>query len=93
MGQSMKVWQVNGEGEGFVIDGMERAFELSGFVEAEDANAAFSRACELASRDHPALAQAADPFPRPVINAQEIIEVGAGLPVEVGKVQVDWLER
>jgi len=89
----MKVWQVYGEGEAFVIDGKAMAFELSGFVEAEDANAAFSRACELAMRDHPALAQAAGQFPRPVVNPLEIQEVGAGLATEVGKVHLDWLEN
>ncbi|WP_143029326.1 hypothetical protein [Rhodoferax sp. OV413] len=88
----MKVWQVYGEGEAFVIDGKKMAFELSGCVEAEDAITAFSRACELAVRDHPALAQAAGPFPRPVVNPLEIQEVDAGLAVEVGKVQLDWLE-
>lgn len=92
MGKSMKVWQVYGEGEGFVINGKERAFELSGFVQAEDATAAFSRACELATKDHPALAQAAGPFPRPVVNPKEVQEVMAGFTVELGKVQVDWLE-
>ena len=88
----MKVWQVYGEGQGFVIDGIEMAFELSGLVQAEDANAAFSRACELAVRDHPELAQAAGPFPRPAINPLEIQEVGEASAVEVGKVQLDWLQ-
>jgi len=92
MGESMKVSQVYGAGEGFVIHGKRKAVELSGFVEAEDADAAFSRACELATRDHPALAQAAGPFPRPVINPQEIQEIGAVLAHEVGKVRVAWVE-
>lgn len=39
---------------------------------------------------HPELAQAAGPFPRPVINPMEIQEIGAVLAVEVGKVRVDW---
>ncbi|MEJ5128870.1 hypothetical protein WH367_22720 [Comamonas sp. MYb21] len=86
----MKVWQIYGEGEGFVIDGTEMAFELSGFVEADDADAAFAQACELARGKHPELAQAAGPFPRPVINHMEIQEIGAVLAVEVGKVRVDW---
>ncbi|WP_175048535.1 hypothetical protein [Paraburkholderia sediminicola] len=31
----MKLWQVQLEGEGFVIDGMPMTFELTGFVEAD----------------------------------------------------------
>ena len=88
----MKVWQVYGEGEGFVIDGIEMAVELSGFVEAPDAHAAFGRVCELAAKDYPALGQAAGPYPRAVINPQEIQEVAEGLAVEVGKVQIDWVK-
>ncbi|TDS82086.1 hypothetical protein [Comamonas sp. JUb58] len=85
----MKVWEIYGEGEGFVVDGTEMAFEVSGFIEADDSNAAFAQACELAKREHPELAQAAGPFPRPEINAMEIQEIGADLAVEVGTVQVD----
>lgn len=44
----MKVWQIYGEGEDFVIDGTPMAFELSGFVEADDPGAEFAQACELA---------------------------------------------
>lgn len=86
----MKVWQIYGEGEGFVIDGTPMAFELSGFVEADDPGAAFAQACELAREEHPELAQAAGPFPRPVINPMEIHEIGEDLAVEVGKIRVDW---
>ncbi|HEY4081746.1 MAG TPA: hypothetical protein VGM81_13725 [Burkholderiaceae bacterium] len=87
----MKLWQVLIIGEGFRLADETRRFELTGIVEAVGANDAFSKACELAMRVHPELAQATGPFPRPVINADEIQEIQRRDDIEVDTVELEWV--
>lgn len=72
----MKMWQILGYGEGFLTANREAGFCLDGFVYADSANEAFERAIALAKRKWPEIAQAEQvDLPRPVINADEIVEV------------------
>ena len=86
-----KFWRVLIIGEGFRIGDVTRNFELTGIVEATNTNDAFSKACELARRMHPELAQATGPFPRPVIHADEIQELHSPDGVQVDAVDLEWL--
>lgn len=87
----MKTWQVLGYGEGFLHAKRIVGFELSGFVFAEDANEAFEKAIALAKRDWPEISQAEKvDFPRPVINADEIVEVTGRLTVDEERVELIW---
>jgi hypothetical protein len=90
----MKMWQILGYGEGFLRANKELGFCLDGLVYADSAKDAFDRAIALANRNWPEISQAenADP-PRPVINAEEIVEVkGEPNGLEEG-VEVFWDEH
>ncbi|MBB6187640.1 hypothetical protein [Rhodanobacter sp. MP7CTX1] len=54
----MKIWQVPGQGEGFVRGGKTLGFELSGLVSADGPNEAFEKAISLAEREWPDICQA-----------------------------------
>ena len=91
--QTMKIWQVLLLGEGFQVEGAKSNCEITGFVEAESVEAAIEKACAIATRAHPELAQVAGPFPRPVVNADEVEELGATFPysVDVDQVELHWV--
>lgn len=92
-----KVWQVLGTGEGFVRNGVAEAFELAGFVHADNAADAWRQAVSIASSQWPELAQAdCEGLPRgvrrAVINADEIQDA-RNLPLdpaEIDQVQLIW---
>ena len=85
----MKLWQVMVKGEGFVRSGVTASFDLTAFVEAESPDDAFAKACDPARQAHPELAQATGPFPRAVIDADEIQEA-AGPYERSGEVELEW---
>jgi hypothetical protein len=89
----MGVWQVAAVGWGFVKDGVQHDCELSGLVHANDPDEAFSKVCSLAMEEHPELLQATGPFPRPVINADEIEEVPEAWLVGADQVELHWIEK
>lgn len=89
----MGTWQVTAIGWGFMKDGVEHDCELSGLVRAEDSNDAFSKVCSLAMRDHPELLQAAGPFPRPVINAEEIQAVPNTRLIGADQIELHWIKK
>lgn len=89
----MRVWQVDAVGEGFMKDGVRQDCQLSGLVRANDSNDAFSKVCSIAMQDHAELRQATGPFPRPVINPEEIQEVYEVPLIHVNQVEVFWIER
>jgi hypothetical protein len=76
----MKIWQVLLVGEGFTRNGSACDCEISGFVEAAAVDAAVEEAVAIARKTYPELAQASGQFPRPVINADEVVELGADFP-------------
>jgi hypothetical protein len=89
----MGVWQVAAVGWGFVKDGVQHYCELSGLVHANDPDEAFSKVCSLAMEEHRELLQATGPFPRPVINADEIEEVPEAWFVGADQVELHWIEK
>lgn len=89
----MGVWKVSAVGWSFMKSGKERDCEIAGFVRADDPGDAFSRACSIASIFAPELLQAAGPFPRPVINAEEIQELASSEGIDIDKVEVYWVEK
>jgi len=87
----MKTWQVLGRGEGFVHGKSTLGFELSGFVLADDPNEAFEKAITIAKREWPEISQAEKKeFPRPVINADEVVEVTGLRFVDEERVELFW---
>ena len=87
----MKVWQVQIWGEGFIRNGRESSFEMSGIVEAQNLDAAFAAAVSLAKAQHPELVQAEHPSgPGAVINAEEIEEFPGAPASQIGKTEVFW---
>jgi hypothetical protein len=89
----MAVWQVSAVGWAFIKGGVEQDCEISGFVRADDPDDAFSRVCAIARTLHPELLQAGGPFPRPVINAEEVQEVPETEGRDIDKVEVYWVEK
>jgi hypothetical protein len=89
----MGVWQVSAVGWGFMKGGTKQDCEITGLVRADDPDDAFSRACAIAKILDPELLQAVGPFPRPVINAEEIQELPCTEGVDIDKVQVCWVEK
>lgn len=89
----MKIWQVLLLGEGFQVKGLKSNCEITGFVEAESVEAAVEKACAIAARIYPELGQAGGPFPRPVVNADEVQELCTPFPysVEVDQVELHWV--
>ena len=89
----MGIWQVSAVGWGFSKSGTEQDCEIAGLVRADDPDDAFSKACEIAKVLAPELLQPAGPFPRPVINAEEIQEVPDPEGLGIDKVEVYWTEK
>lgn len=89
----MSMWQVAAVGWGFMKDGVEHDCELSGLVRAKNPGEAFSKVCNIATKDHPELLQAAGPFPRPVINPDEIQEVPKTRLVGADQVELYWIRK
>ncbi|MBP1203562.1 hypothetical protein JOD97_001576 [Duganella sp. 1411] len=89
----MRVWQVSAVGWGFMKIGKRQDCEIAGFVRADDPDDAFSRACAIARVLAPELLQAVGPFPRPVINVEEIQEVPETEGLDIDKVEVYWTEN
>lgn len=89
----MSVWQVAAVGWGFMKDGVQHDCELSGLVRANNPDEAFSKVCNIAIQDHPELLQATGPFPRPVINADEIQEVPETQLVGADQVELYWIRK
>nr|WP_315212597.1 hypothetical protein [uncultured Duganella sp.] len=88
--EKMSVWQVSAVGWGFAKSGKEPHCEIAGFVCADDHDETFSKACAIAKVIAPELLQAVGPFPRPVINAEQIQEVPETEGLEISKVEVYW---
>lgn len=89
--KDMRVWQVLSIGAGFIRDSIEQGCEIAGFVRADSPDDAFSKACKIAMKLHPELLQATGPFPRPVINAEEIEEIFQAEGMGIEKVEVYWV--
>lgn len=90
----MKTWQILGRGEGFIRGERVVGFELSGFVLANGPDEAFEKAITIAKRDWAEISQAEkEGFPRPVINADEVVEVTGGLIVREDQVDLIWEEQ
>lgn len=89
----MSIWQVAAIGLGFIKDAVQHDCELYGLVRANNPNEAFSKVCNLAMQDHPELQQATGPFPRAVINADEIEEVPETQLVGPGQVELYWIKK
>jgi hypothetical protein len=90
---AMSVWQVFGLGEGFVRGGKVDSFELSGFVQAQNANDAASRAIALAKLQFTDLDQLSEAaWPRPLINWGEIQDASALTlePQLLDKLELHW---
>ena len=89
----MSVWQVFGVGEGFVRGGKVDSFELSGFVQAQSANDAASRAIALAKLQFTELDQLSEAARRwPLINWDEIQDASALAlgPELLDKLELHW---
>lgn len=89
----MSVWQVFGVGEGFVRYGKVDSFELSGFVQAQSANEAASRAIALAKLQFAGLNQLNEGARCwPLINWGEIQDASAlALGTELlDKIELHW---
>jgi hypothetical protein len=89
----MSAWQVAAAGWGFMKDGVRQDCELSGLVRANNPDEAFSKVCNIALQDHPELLQATGPFPRPVINADEIQEVPDSQLAGADQVELYWIKK
>ncbi len=89
----MSVWQVAAVGRDFSKDGVAHDCELFGLVRADDPADAFSKACNIAIQAHPQLLEAAGPFPRPVINPDEIYEVPETQLVGADEVELHWIAK
>ncbi|MFP5392048.1 MAG: hypothetical protein ACLGI6_10990 [Gammaproteobacteria bacterium] len=89
----MSMWQVAAVGWGFMKDGGQQDCELSGLVRANNPDEAFSKVCSIAMQDYPELQQATGPFPRPVVNADEIQEVFETQLVGVDHVELFWIKK
>lgn len=89
----MKTWQVLLLGEGFTVDGVLRNCEISGFVKAESVAAAVEKAEAIARSSHSELERAAGAFPCPVINAEEVLELGDDFPyaIDADQVELHWV--
>jgi hypothetical protein len=62
-------------------------------VKAESVAAAIEKVEDIARRSHLELEQAAGGFPRPTINADEVVEVGDTFPysIDVDQVELHWV--
>lgn len=89
----MRVWQVSAMGSGFIRNGIEHDCELTGFVRADAPDEMFSKAFNIAMTLHPELIQATGPFPRPVINIEEIEEIFEEEGIDVDKVELYWVKE
>ncbi|HET6555346.1 MAG TPA: hypothetical protein VFG49_17600 [Dyella sp.] len=88
----MGLWSVLAAGQGFVCLEGPASFELYGVVSANDPNAAFSEAIDLAARHWPEISQGhqtsgAEAF----IRAEEINEVALMQGMEVDVVDISWI--
>lgn len=87
----MNLWAVMAVGEGFAHLEGTAGFELYGVVSAADADAALSKAIDLAAQRWPEIAQGRHSgHPGPVINAEEINEVALTPGMEIDVVDVSW---
>ncbi|NKF21934.1 hypothetical protein [Solimonas marina] len=88
----MKIWQVQLWGAGFVREGVDASFELSGIVSAATVDEAVTAAVALASNEHPEIdqAQPGGSGPRAVINAEEIQEFASAPASSINVVEVFW---
>ena len=89
----MGTWQVAAVGWDFMKDGVQHDCELSGLVRANNPGEAFSKVCSIAIQDHPEPQQATGPFPRLVINADEIQEVCETQLIGADQVEVFWIKK
>jgi hypothetical protein len=89
----MKTWQVLLIGEGFFVNGAQCNCEISGFVKAGSVAAAIETVEAIARRSHSELEQATGAFPRPVINAHEVVEVEDAFPhpIDGDHVELHWV--
>lgn len=89
----MKTWQVLLIGEGFTVNGALCNCEISGFVNSETVERAVEKAGSIARQNHPELAQASGPFPRPVINAEDVVELSPRFTysVAIDEIDVNWI--
>lgn len=88
----MGLWSVLAVGQGFLRSEGMADFELYGVVSACDADAALSKAIDLAKRHWPEIAQghpSADS--EAVIHAEAISEVALVAGMEVDVVDVSWI--
>jgi len=90
--ESVKIWQVQLFGAGFMRGGSVASFDLSGIVSAPSANEAFHAAVALARRDHQELEQARQPVrgPGAVINGEEIVELTYAPEWDIGVIELTW---
>ncbi|GLQ98800.1 hypothetical protein [Dyella mobilis] len=89
----MKTWQVLGRGDGFVHGESVLGFDLSGFVVAKSPYEALEKAIAIAKRDWREISQAEKKeFPRPVINAEEVVDVTGRLIIEEDRIELYWDE-
>lgn len=89
----MSLWQVAAVGWGFMKDGLQHDCELSGLVRANNPDEAFSKVCSIATQYSPEFQQATGPFPRPVINADEIQEVSETEHIGADQVELYWIKK